>query len=90
MSPIEWLSNREPGFAILTTEERDAIMQFSLLWSYFEAKALNTEASVASILTFSQQWANNTRLGIEPFAQSLGYLKSRYIENGEPTIISLG
>ena len=85
MNPIEWLSNREPGFAALTPGERDAIMQFSLLWSYFEAKAFNTEASVPSILKFSKQLTSNARFDIEPFTQSLGYFKKRYFNNGEIT-----
>ena len=43
MSAIDWLQENAPGFRDLTGEERNAIMHFSLLWSLFEAKALNTD-----------------------------------------------
>ena len=56
MNPIEWLCANAPGFSDLVPEERDAIMHFSLLWSYFESKALNKEACARKIAEVARKW----------------------------------
>lgn len=60
-------------------------MNFSLLWSFFEAKALNTRASASGILALTHEWASTGRLNIQSFAESFAYFQSRYFQNGEPT-----
>ncbi len=85
MNPIDWLCQKTPGFSDLSAEERDAIMHFSLIWSFFEAEALHTNASAKSILALAHEWASTVHLDIEPYAQSLSYFKNRYFQNGEPT-----
>jgi len=85
MNPIDWLSIKAPGFSELLIEEREAILHFSLLWSFFEAEALNTNASANTILALIREWERTGRLRIEPFAESLAYFQARYIENEEPT-----
>lgn len=37
---MQWLLARVPGFNNLSDEERSAIVDFSLLWSLFEARIL--------------------------------------------------
>lgn len=86
MNPIDWLCNNAPGFSNLAVEEREAIMHFSLLWSFFEAKTLNTNASANSILALAHEWANTDRLRMEPFAKSLAYFRDRYFQNGAATV----
>lgn len=49
MSAIKWLEGNAPGFANLSQDERDLIMQFSLLWSLFEGEVVNLYASVKAI-----------------------------------------
>jgi len=58
-------------------------MYFSLLWSFFEAKALRTNASSNRILALVHEWAAQNRLNVAPFAQSLDYFKNRYFNGGE-------
>lgn len=36
MNPIEWLEQNATGFSELTTQEREAITHFALLWSFWE------------------------------------------------------
>lgn len=60
-------------------------MHFSLLWSFFEAEALQTNASAQSILMLSHEWVRTDRLKIAYYAQNLAYFKNRYFKNGEPT-----
>ena len=82
MNPIDWLCAKAPGFNELPEEDRLAIMHFSLLWSFFEAEALKTNASAAAILAVVHEWANQGRLNVAAFAESLDYFKARYFHNG--------
>jgi hypothetical protein len=82
MNPIDWLCAKAPGFSDLSENERAAIMHFSLLWSFFEAEALHTNASAKSILALVHEWASNDRLNIAPFATSLAYFRDRYFNQG--------
>ncbi len=57
-------------------------MYFSLLWSFFEAMTMQTNASSNRILALVHKWAAQNRLNIAPFAQSLAYFRNRY-SNGD-------
>lgn len=85
MNAIDWLRSKAPGFNELSEEERAAIMDFSLLWSFFEAKALHTNASANAIIALAHEWASNGRLSILPFGQSLAYFRDRYFQNDAAT-----
>ena len=85
MGPIQWLEARVPGFVDLSAEERNAIFHFALLWSLFEAKALDTHASARSILALIHEWSANGSLGAEAFQDSLRYFRLRYFQNGQPS-----
>jgi hypothetical protein len=85
MEPIAWLEANVPGFSELPEEERRAISHFALLWSLFEARALQTSASASKILSVVHEWAAQGRLKSEAFAESLRYYRQRYFTNGQPT-----
>ncbi|MEN8132225.1 MAG: hypothetical protein ABFS45_19015 [Pseudomonadota bacterium] len=78
MNAIAWLDENAPGFRELSTEERNAIMEFSLLWSLFEAKALNTQGNATAILAASLRWAESDLLTVEMFEPALTYFRNRY------------
>ena len=82
MNPIDWLCKNAHGFSNLSEEERAAIMHFALLWSLFEAEALDTNASASNILALVNKWADQDLLNIAAFTQSLAYFKDRYFKNG--------
>lgn len=85
MNAIDWLQERAPGFRELSGDERDAIMQFSLLWSLFEAKALNTHGNARSILAVAKRWANQGLLANDSFNPELAYFQNRYYADGDFT-----
>ncbi len=85
MKPIDWLCAHAPGFKELSNEEREAIVHFSLLWSFFEAETLGTNASANAILALTQNWSSQGQLKLEPFENSLAHFRKRYFENGAPT-----
>ena len=85
MNPIEWLCSKAPGFCDLSDDERAAIMHFSLLWSFFEAEALCTNASANAIVTLVHKWASDGRLDIASFAPNFTYFCNRYFQQGTTT-----
>lgn len=85
MNPIDWLCIHAPGFAELPETDRQAIFHFSLLWSFFEARALRTRGSASAILDVTREWASRGQLTLAPFDGSLAYFRARYVANGEPT-----
>jgi hypothetical protein len=85
MSTIEWLCANAPGFSDLSEEERTAIMHFSVLWSFFEARLLKTNASAKSILTLVRDWTDRGQLDLTHFEESLDYFKDRYFKDDVAT-----
>ena len=85
MSWIEWLEQKVHGFANLTNEERNLIMEFSLLWSLFEAQALESSGSAKAIVDAAQKWAGKGLLAKDTFASELAYFQNRYYANRAPT-----
>ncbi len=85
MNPIDWLRAKAPGFKDLSDDERAAIMHFSLLWSFFEAEALHTNASANNILELVHKWVSDGRLNITSFVPSLTYFRDRYFNHGTAT-----
>ena len=81
----DWLIKYAPGYNELSEEEKQEIMQFSLLWSLFEAQVLNTSASPNSIKVRVSSWAKNGLLQLRKFEKYREYFSRRYIENGNPT-----
>ena len=82
---MQWLLARAPGFSNLTVEERDAIADFSLLWSLFEARVLNNAANGRSILAAVVSWNEAKTLQAEAYARQLAYFRQRYFDNAEFT-----
>ncbi len=85
MTPAEWLKTNEAGYESLSKDERDAIMHFILLWSLFEARCLDTNASTGKIITKVALWKDNGKLSPEPFEEHLRYFQTRYFHNNEFT-----
>lgn len=82
---LEWLSNRVPGFTNLSSEERDAIVDFSFLWSLFEGKVMDGRCDVPRIRNYVLGLEQQGRLQIIDSEPYMGYLKNRYYTDGEVT-----
>jgi predicted NAD/FAD-binding protein len=82
---MQWLLARAPGFSNLTTEEREAIVDFSLLWSLFEARVLDNAANAGRILGAVAGWNEAGTLQAEAYAGQLAYFRQRYFANAEFT-----
>lgn len=87
MTPVtlEWLSNKVPGFAGLSIEERDAIVDFSFLWSLFEGTEMNRNCNVHTIRKYVTGLERQGRLVDFDCETYLKYLKNRFYQNGSVT-----
>jgi hypothetical protein len=87
MNPKEWLAENAPGFDRLSADDREALMDFALLWTLFEARALGTNASAQAIIALVKKWKTQGRLkeNTVQFAQGLDHFKNRYFRNGDFT-----
>ena len=76
------LEHKVPEFAQLPARDKSEILDFSLLWSFFEGTVLNGHASVQSIRTYVESLANNGTLESLDFSDYLAYVRDRYFSNG--------
>lgn len=85
MDPTNFLMQRVPGYADLSQPEREAIANFTFLWSAMEGGVLNTAANPTSLVTLSQHMADAGRIDANAFANSLTYFRDRYFQGGQFT-----
>lgn len=79
---MEWLKAKAPGFNHLSKDEQTAIADFSLLWSLFENRILNTAGNAANICAAVETWHNAGTLDAEAFDTELAYCRHRYYDQG--------
>jgi hypothetical protein len=81
----EWLTQNAPGFVDLSAAEKDAVLDFSMLWSLFEARALNNHGSADTISAAAERWDRAGALEENPFVDGLRYFQTRYYQDGAQT-----
>jgi hypothetical protein len=77
---VEWLLQNAPGFSALSDEERVALAEFALLWSLFEARIMDTNASAPRIYKKINDWADSDQLQATAYADELAYFRGRYFD----------
>jgi len=85
MSPLAWLEKYAPGFSERSHGERNAIANFALLWSLFEAQVLDTRGDSDEICAMASEWEEMGRLSPPRFSDELAYYRARYFRGGEFT-----
>jgi hypothetical protein len=85
MTPTEWLRARAREVDGLSAREVDAVLEFVLLWSYFEGRALGARASPPAVRALAERWALAGRLDTDPLAPYLAYFRGHYFRSGVPT-----
>ncbi|AXM98056.1 hypothetical protein ACU5P1_04960 [Pseudomonas plecoglossicida] len=85
MSPeiVNWISRQAPGFGQLSLEERNAIADFSMIWSFFEGTRLGGCGGMRTIRRFAGSLEAQGTIGRCEINTYLPYLKQRYTENGD-------
>lgn len=81
MEPSRWLRQRIGQYANLSVQERKAIRDFAMLWSFFEESWLNNDGSIPHILdAVDHRVAAGDQLG--DITASLTYFRQRYFPGG--------
>ena len=83
MNPLEWLGRNEPGFAELCRDDRDAVGDFVLLWSLFEARVLDRRGSARAIVEVTTRWSERGVLAQDSFQIEQTYFRNRYCPGGQ-------
>src|SRR4051794_15660805 len=78
MDPTRWLKRSAPGFAELSRQERQAIKDFSMLWSFFECSVLGANGNANEILRAVGSIEQQGKLTLEPFVDAIDYFRARY------------
>jgi hypothetical protein len=81
---LNWLSEKAPAFGYLSEREKMAILDFALLWSFFESRCLDNNANMGQIRNFIEQLPEEL-LAAHEVEVIAAYFRARYIENGEFT-----
>jgi hypothetical protein len=82
---IAWLSQRIPDFGALLEKEKEAIQDFSMLWSFFEGTKLDGKANITAIRKYIKSIKSIDSLYRLNVADYLEYLRNRYFANGSFT-----
>jgi hypothetical protein len=68
------------GFSLLSGQEREAIKDFSLLWSLYEGTILNASGSANAIIHAVDSLKASDRLTLEPLRGAIDYFVERYFD----------
>lgn len=74
---INWLSSQVPEFGELTANEKLAIIDFSLIWSFFEGACLENHASMGQIRKYVGNLTNDI-ISMFDDGEIVEYFRERY------------
>ncbi len=85
LNGVHWLEEQVAEFGNLKDEEKSEIIDFCMLWSFFEGRYLNENGNVNSIREFATKFEKNggfTKLKLD---ECVKYFVDRYVADGEFT-----
>lgn len=85
MNAINWLLTREDGLGQLRESEREQVADFALLWTYFEATALDTGANCRTIVQLAERVCQQGSLTTDLLKSHFIYFIDRYAKDGVMT-----
>lgn len=85
MNAFAWLEKTVPGFDLLSGQEREAITDFSLLWTLYEGKFLNTAGNANAIIRTVTSLKNSGKLTLDQFRPAINYFLERYYDGTDLT-----
>jgi hypothetical protein len=90
-TPEAWLAASAPGFADLHAGDRQAISEFTRLWSLLEARLLDTHGSAhATAEAVRTMSPSEDDMADDRFTTALAHFGARYFEDGRPTAAHAG
>lgn len=85
LETMMWLERKVPQFSSLGQDEREAIYDFSFVWSLFEGSVLNCHCNVREIRQLASNLEQRNKLGDIQLAPYIVYLQNRYYVDGRLT-----
>lgn len=85
MNVHQWLESKVPPFKELGGEERREIMEFSLLWPFFEFRLLDTFATAEKIVRLCHRLDGEKKIDSALLVEAIAYWRARYYANGDFT-----
>jgi len=85
MNTLAWLEQTAPGFSSLSGQEREAIKDFSLLWSLYEGTILNNSGNANTIIHTITSLKRRGKLTLEPFRPAIEHFLERYYDGTDLT-----
>ena len=85
MSALKWLEGKVPAFKALGDDAQREIMEFSLLWGFFEFSLLDKSATAEKISQLCDQLDADKRIDAARFEDAVAYWRDRYYINGDFT-----
>jgi hypothetical protein len=82
---LAWLEQTAPGFSLLSGQEREAIKDFSLLWSLYEGTILNRSGNANAIIRTVTSLKKCGKLTLEPFRPAIEHFLERYYDGTDLT-----
>ncbi len=83
MSAMEWLNGHAAFGPRLEAEQINVISEFTLIWSFFEYRVMETEAKLCRLEPYLDEWVNAALITTSTYAQQLDYFKYRYFPDGK-------
>jgi len=84
-SVLTWLGDKVPAFGRLSNEDKIAIFDFSILWSFFEGTKLNGRANVSTLRSFVNKLEKNGKIDSIELHDYVEYLRDRYVRGESHT-----
>ena len=85
MNALEWLEGKVPALKALGGDDRREIMEFSLLWGFFEFSLFDKFATVEKISQLCDRLDAEQRIEGARIAEAVAYWRDRYYANGDVT-----
>ena len=85
MNILEWLRKRPDGLQYIDEEMQKLIVDFSLLWMYFEANYLGMDGKPEVLLHMVEQLAKAGLLDGAAIEPAFAYFRQRYLVDGKPS-----
>lgn len=82
---MQWLLAKAPGFQALPEQDRDAIFNFTFLWSLLEARVMGNFARADLICAKADEWRDAGTLDADQYDAELAYFRQRYYADGNFT-----
>ena len=81
LNGVHWLETQVTGFGNLKDEEKSEIIDFCMLWSFFEGEFLNENAGVISIKEFVRNFEKSIDVVKPVLNDCVSYFRGRYVQD---------